>query len=564
MTKKEERTKGKERERLMALVFAVAGIGVLLSPLPNATKLIVGLSGSGLCALQAIDIKESRHRDALRKLDREAELNQKEILLEAKYKELDAALILLETKEAEIASKKRTIETEIGLAKKELEAELARDRDRFRRKLEHDENMFRDELKQVQELELSRLKKESEILRQQIEQLESDRALKLQQIAIEAGQLKDELKEELDILEEELEEIRAAKINEIETEVKKLWDAWEKERESKRAADAKELEEAEEALANQFVENRDQLIVELEELKTSLRKEAEQNYENWLVPHCQEMDEKIREIEALKATIQMLREQIAESRDIKLSGQDGTEWGDRSDKVLLWLKENGIPCDYCNSDILPDGRFVLNFMPWVVGKKTESALKGLLIWMIDKFGLKEIPVLEPNGYARAWRLTMVSVHTRINGRSPNVDLHRMDQFYTQQVPEIEQMRVGETFKDIEPEIRRGVAQQLNYQQQVAEMMAFKPSILPKPRTQQITELELVTCKWFFFWRALATDGDQPNVTTREGLLWHVYGVREGRASSSYDSLMCESLGQRVKRILDILKVESTELENNEE
>ncbi len=119
MTKKEERTKGKERERLMALVFAVAGIGVLLSPLPNATKLIVGLSGSGLCALQAIDIKESRHRDALRKLDREAELNQKEILLEAKYKELDAALILLETKEAEIASKKRTIETEIGLAKKE-------------------------------------------------------------------------------------------------------------------------------------------------------------------------------------------------------------------------------------------------------------------------------------------------------------------------------------------------------------------------------------------------------------------------------------------------------------
>jgi hypothetical protein len=127
------------------------------------------------------------------------------------------------------------------------------------------------------------------------------------------------------------------------------------------------------------------------------------------------------------------------------------------------------------------------------------------------------------------------------------------------------VRLGETFQDIEPAIRDGVARELNYQQQVSEMMSFTPPVpLSKPRSYQISELEMTCFKWFYSWRSLATDGQEQNITTRAGLLYHIYGVREGRTSSVHDPLLCESLGQRVSRVLNILRLEEVVLKQQGE
>jgi hypothetical protein len=542
--------KGKERERLMALVLGVTALGVLMSPLPVPTKIIVGLSGTGLSVLQALEIKESRKRKEARSLDLAVELTERQTLIDAKDKELQANLMALEIAKAELASKQRLSETEAGLAKEELRAELAARKDNFLKDLAREEERRREEIEEA----IARLEAE-------ITQLEADKERRIAEIDREALLHKDELEARLEALEREAELERLERLNEAEAAIAQAKAAWEKDRDKQIKANAAELEDAEKALADQFIQARDQMVAELKELEEKLHVQAKQQYESWLVAHCSEMDERMREVEALKGTVQTLREQIAETRDIKLSGLDGTEWGDRSDKVLLWLKEQGIPCDYCNSDVLTDGTFVLNFMPWVCSRKTEVALNNSLVWMIKKFGLREMPLLESNGYARAWRLTMVSVHARSRDseRSAQLNLDRLGAFYSQRPPEVEDMRLGGTFRDLEPELREGVARRLNYEAQVQEMMLFRPQTLPKPTTQQITELELQTCKWFYFWRGLATDNEQPNITTREGLLWHVYGVREGRATNSYDQLMCESLGQRVKRILGMLRIEATQL-----
>lgn len=560
----------KESSRVLQLAIAVCGLGVMFSPLPSATKLIVGLSGSALCFFQVVEIRSERERLARLRIDETAELARKEILIDAKTKELEAGLAALEVAEAELNSKKRIAEAEAEEARKALKAELAREQDKLLLELEAEERKRRfaleTELETNRQAIMAQMGEDIKAKQAVLEALEVERLEKLQALEDEAVTRREALEAELAQLEaqrqQQLEAIaadRQAHLSQVEAEIAAKRAQWEKERQAQRQKDAAELEEAEEALTNQYIESRDQMLADLKDLEAQLNAQAKANFESWLVPHCQEMDSKIREIEALKGTVQMLREQIAESRDIKLSGLDGTEEGDFADKVLIWLKEQGQYCDFCTCSFLPDGTRILNFMPWVVGSKTEKAIKGLLVWMVPKFSLREPPLFQPNGEARAWSLTFTPIRSRANGRSPEMTLTRLDDFYSRQTDL--DIRVGETFRDLESDIREGVARQLNYEAQVNEMMAFRPPVpLPKPRSHQITELEMMCCKWFYFWRGLATDGDQPNITTREGLLFYVYGVKEGRATSTYDAIMCESLGQRVKRILDMLRVEATELE----
>lgn len=82
-----------------------------------------------------------------------------------------------------------------------------------------------------------------------------------------------------------------------------------------------------------------------------------------------------------------------------------------------------------------------------------------------------------------------------------------------------------------------------------DMLKFCPPVpLPRPKSPILTPPEMLVCEWFYRWREPATG--EPNIRTRQGLLWYVYGIKEGRASSTYCPLLGESMGQRVRRIIE--------------
>lgn len=505
------------KEKYLALIIAVAGVGVVLSPLPVAPRLLVGVTGGGLCAVQGLEIRNKKEKDR--------------VAQQQSVQGLGEALI---RREEELKAKELRLQQDLEtLAIAEHQLSLK------------GQNQL-SEIKAQEESLLIQLKVEEDNRRSQLEQnLRLEREAAHLQLNAELA----ELQEEIDALEEE----RVQRLEQTNREIEKLKLEWEQTQASEIEKISRELEEAEQVLIQKYCAERDQLLEELQELQQQLKAEAQKEYESWLIPHCQEMDARLREIEGLKSTVQMLKEQIAEDRDLKLCNEWGTVHGDRANSILTWLKENGQYCDYQSATILPDGTFVLNFLPWVVGAKAEKGIKSLLLAMQVRYGLQEPPVFQPNGEARAWTLTMFPARGRAIA---------LEDFYSQTPQET---LVGETFRDIEPVLRDRVAQQLNYQQQVAEMMAFRPPVpLQRPRSHQVSELEMMCCRWFYSWRALATDGQEPNITTREGLLYYVYGVREGRATSQYDPLMAEKLGDRVKRILRMLNLEAVQIEAEEE
>lgn len=508
------------------LISAIVGVTVLLSPLPIQVKLTTGIAGIGLCTHQAISAKAKQNR----RLRFEAK-NAKEI--ELKQAELDTSLNVLAIAEAELLAKRQRWEAEEKEQKEALRVELSRKEDELLLGLEQEERRQRKRLEADLEANkqaiLGEMNLDIEERKAVLNALETERKEKLEQIN----------KERLDRLEL------------VKAEVERGRKQWEKEKEEQRDRDRQELKKLQDELTEAFLEEKENLQKELEYLQKQLHQQAKADYESWLIPHCQEMSERIREVERLKATIQMLREQMAEDRDIRLCNEHGTVHGDRANAVLTWLKNNAVYCDYVSSTILPDGTYVLNFEPWEVGSKAEKKIKGMLLACQVRFGLQEPPLFEPNGEARAWCLKMFPARAR--------STLNLEQWYTQMLPET---RLGESFRDIEPAIRDGVARQINYQEQVAEMMAFTPPVpLQKPRSHQLTELELMCFRWFYFWRGLATEGEEENITTREGLLYYVYGVKEGRRSHTHDPILGESLGMRVKRVLQIFEAEkNTDLE----
>jgi hypothetical protein len=512
----------------VSLSIGVAGLALMFAPISSQGKLLVATTSAALCTYQACAFKASKQKTT-------ENLEEKELLLNAKAKELEASLISLEIMEAELESKKRIAEVEAIEKRKALDAELARSQESFLAEMSFLEG------KRKRELESDLIANKTAILaamQSEIAKLEQEKQSVLSATLAEIQQLEGE---------------KIDKENAISLWEKQQRDAINAEIARTRSQWDKEVKEAEKQMAEEYQQLQDEMIQELQALKDELRKESEAKYQEWLIPHCQEMDNKLKEIDALKATIATLQEQIAEDRDIVLCKESGTVHGDRSNAVLLWLKQMGQYCDYQSSTVLPTGTFVLNFLPWEVGSKSEKAIKGLLLSAQVKFGLTEPPSFEPNGEARAWTLTFYPARNRAIA---------LGDFYVQQIPEV---RLGETFQDIEPAIRDGVARGLNYQQQVSEMMSFTPPVpLSKPRSYQISELEMTCFKWFYSWRSLATDGQEQNITTRAGLLYHIYGVREGRTSSVHDPLLCESLGQRVSRVLNILRLEEVVLKQQGE
>lgn len=502
----------------ISIAIAIAGFGVLLSPIPLPFKIAVGASSSLLCLHGAISARSEK--------ERLANLNNR------KAEDLSQFDIRLRAKESELITKEEQLEAIASLDKVRRETDVKA----LKLKLEQKEDAFWSTLEFEEKKRRARLDEEFEEKRVELEQKHEAAIASLETELSSLEQYQQERKEQ------------------VERELELMQENWEKEKEGIEKEMYRELEEAENVLVEQYTTQRDELVKELQSLEKEIEKQAKQQYQDWLVPHFQEMDAKIREIEALRSQVLDLRDQIAENQDIKLSRELGTVHGDRSNLTLMWLKKHGFYADYDSSVMTPDGTFILNFVPWEVGAKSERLIKGLLNAIQADFGLTEPPTIQPNGEARAWCLTEFARNS--NSRTTLGD------FYVQRLPEV---RLGETFQDLEPALRDGIAKEINYQNQVAEMMAFTPPTpISKPRSHQITELEMTCCKWFYFWRGLATEGKQENVTTREGLLYNVYGVREGRASATHDPILCESLGQRVKRILEMLKVEAVAISQESE
>lgn len=523
--------------------YSATSVLLLFTPsslLADSTKAAIGASGFVSAATGAIAYqsdKQSKRQKEQNKFKVDATKAEDKLRqLAAKERECDEALKLLEVAEIELASRKEEFEAYKLEEISELEAEKNSQLTKF-------EEMRRSLAAQI-ELEETDLLSRIELQERQLNREIKD------EVEREAQRLRSEYQAKL---AQEQAEYHAAikRREELEIETEEKWKATEESIANERKQMRQKIqEEYDEAIAV-ISQEKEALLAELEAANRE-QLEAEMNrlrgeYESWLVPHCQEMDKLLKDIEALKGTICTLRDQISQDKDIKLCSEHGTVHGDRANSVLVWLKQNGQYCDYCSASVLPDGTFVLNFMPWESGLRAEKGIKGLLLAAQVRFGLQEPPVFQPNGEARAWTLTMFPARARAMA---------LNDFYVQPLQET---RLGTTFRDIEPVIRDGVARKLNYEQQVEEMMNFTPPVpLPRPRSFQITELEMMSFQWFFSWRGLATGKE--NITTREGLLWHVYGIREGRASATHDPLLMESLGDRVKRVLSILNAQARNLE----
>ena len=505
---------------------SILGIGLMFSPSPIAIKIGIGLSGIALNGYQFLLIKGQKNKEKGLATKSNKKLQDELIKLTLKTKELEEKERSLANFSDELLLLEEKITRQEKLARQEIEEEIKRSRIVMARE--------QDDMIADWAMEETRLRQKL------TEDLEANKQAFTAQMMTELSD-KQEAIRELDQEYQEKEKL-------LEEELERRLITFEQELANKRKEDDKELEEAEQTLTNNYVQKRDELIQELNQLKEELNQEYQQKYEDWLVPHYQEMDRLLKEIESLKATIEYLQEELADNVDIRLPSDIGTPHADRSTLILMWLKEQGIYADYKSSIILPDDTFVLTFLPKIIGNSTEKKIKGLLLAMQVKFGLQSPPKFEPNPSARGWSLTYYPNH------STPIPLN---EFFVRRLPE--ETLMGETFKDIEPALQEAIARRLSYEEQHAEMMNFSPPVpLQKPYTRQITELEWSCFKWYYSWRALATNGNKPNVTTRKELLWHIYQVREGRASSNLDPLLGESLGQRVKRILNMLEAESNQ------
>lgn len=513
-------------EEKIALIVAIASLGVSLSGLPREIRLLTAVTGGGLAIHQGIELRSKRLRteseqrnlapiaeklqadlDALALAEQQLNLEKAKQIQE--LKSLEESLLL------DLQQKERQLEDRIELSSREslrmLESQQQEQVGLYRKKIQELEEA-------IASLEDSKVKKQAEV-EEWVRSRQAEILVREQELAgwkAEQEQLILKKKKELSI------------------------------------AAQKELEEAEDALLERFQSEQGKMLEELAAIKEQLSRESQQQFEQWCVPHIQEMDSKLREIEALRGTVEMLQQQIAEDRSIKLCPETGTVHGDRANTVLLYLRDQGVFCNFVSCSFAPDESFILNFLPWTVGPKSEKAIKGLLLDMQRYLGLSEIPGFQPNGAARSWSLVFYP-------SKRSLSLH---DFY-ERIPQ--ETKVGATFEDIEPLILHGISKEINYQEQVQEMMNFRPPLpLPMPRTRQISEIEFDSARWLFSWRSLATNGEQENITTRKGLLYHLYGKREGGSSSSYNPVLGESLGDRINRILENLRVEAVKLEGEEE
>ena len=242
-------------------------------------------------------------------------------------------------------------------------------------------------------------------------------------------------------------------------------------------------------------------------------------------------------IEELELETSLLKEQVEELQG-KLAkiAQPGwcmnksSEHGRTSNRFLDYaFRKLGLVLNWRSSLFLMDGTLQLDFTlgdgedeTKSIGKLTKPAT---LMAIAIEFGC-ENPLITANPSDYCWRLTLPP-YTGFKGDG------------------------NDGAFSISSATRTHFNVPLDFDGARAFMIDFVPSVpLPKPTTKVPTEQELVTLKWFFFWRKDATG--QANIVSTTGLLREIYGVSElqGRAK---DAELGESLCDRLERLMQLAK-----------
>jgi hypothetical protein len=283
----------------------------------------------------------------------------------------------------------------------------------------------------------------------------------------------------------------------------------------------------------------------IEQAKALLRQQLEDDKKAWMVRHVEAYNAKCKELDSAKTRIRLLREEMADMQDIKLCKETGTAHGDRANIVLIWLKQHGIYANWVFSSIPPSGVFQLGFDFWVEDPKTVAKVEKLMPLLQNKLGSADIPTLGHSKHSRCWVITALPC---VAETRPN-----LNDLYKRSVD----IDVPSTFGDLEPHLRDAIAAELSYQQQEQEIKTLIPPVpLPRPNTHAISWLEIACLKHYMYYRAEATKGAEPNVTTKAELMEIVYGVKKGYSSQRRDPILDESLSQRYDRAMRLIEGEA--------
>lgn len=445
-------------------------------------------------------------------------------------------------REAEL--QKRLTEKDLAATEKELLLEAARRERRIEGDIRETRRKAAKRLWQVHRL-LWRARRAAEA---QAKALLLDAAKKEQKLEEDIQEVRREAARKLWKMHDRAWEMRKAiEARGVEDAIAQAEVELEEKRGELRAKEA-ELEDRRQALEAELDEAHAEMQAELNQVLEQAEKVLVQRFEDekkaWMVKHVKAYDAKCKELDTAKTRIRLLREEIAEMQDIKLSKETGTAHGDRANIVLIWLKNQGIYANCVFSGISPSGVFQLGFDLWVEDPKTVAKIERLLPLLENKLGSAGTPTLGYSKHSRCWVIT--ALPSVVEERENLNDLYKRS-------PDTE---LPSTFRDLEPHLRDAIAAELSYQQQEEEIKNLIPPVpLPRPNTHAISWLEIACLKHYMYYRQEATKGREPNVTTKAELLEIVYGVKKGYSTQRRDPILDESLSQRYDRAMRLIEGE---------
>lgn len=333
---------------------------------------------------------------------------------------------------------------------------------------------------------------------------------------------------------------------------------------------AEEIKEAAEKLRIENVKYKAKLDKEIEEvhdeLETAMNETLERSLkllevqknkekEAWMVGFVHKYDAKVNEINNLKAQIRILRQELSDSRDIKLCRERGLAHGDRANEILTWLKtKHGIYADYLFSSIDEYGVFRMGFDLWQEDPAALKKLDKLMPLLRNRLGCPEPPTVAFGNDATCFILTALPRNANVQTGS------KLEDIYKKSLPDME---LPPGFEGIESSLRERIANELGYQAEQEFMLSYVPPVPLKPRSQSIAQDEIYCFRYFMYYRQEATKGVEPNVTTKNELMQLIYGVSSGySAYSRKDPVLLETLSQRYDRIMITLGMQAQLAEEN--
>lgn len=351
-------------EKNLCLLVAIASTGLCFAPIPDGSKLLASGAGIATSALGAVTVRSEKNRKATDKAKKETQEKEDNDRLQVRLSDLEAQLKERETaiavKEEELIQQLYQLDRDraesqalLGSQEKIIESELAAREQQTNKRIKQARKRCADAIKKAR----FRMRRRMWVLAKEVEEIRA--------IAIAEGeQSKVEAAKEIEEAWAEAEKAMNADKAEARKEIEQAWEEARRAIALERKKLSKEVQETQDALAEAEQQLIEDALRQLNQLKDELKKGADAALEERLVPFYAEMNQLMQERDGLKSTVAMLREQLAENRDIKLCDKHGTVHGDRANAVLLFLKEKGVYCDYDSSVVEPEGKFILNFHPW--------------------------------------------------------------------------------------------------------------------------------------------------------------------------------------------------------